>query len=104
MAVRKIEDRNPWRGCSLTAPHSIEARKRQMVELSHRRAIGQPADTGLAVTALGSAKPPQPDSHRAERRSHLMKPPVIDTTRLTKQKIRTPIPVIFRLLVNHRLL
>jgi hypothetical protein len=74
----------------------------QMIELRRRPAIGKPADNGFAVTALGAAKPRQPDSHRAEQRRHPMKPPVLDVTRLaTRTTSRTQNRVIFSLHLDH---
>ena len=77
----------------------------QLVELRRGPAIGQPADTRLAMTTVGAAKPRQPHRHRAEQRRHPMKPPVLDVTRLTTSRaIRTQNHVIVGLHGDHRLL
>jgi hypothetical protein len=68
-------------------------------------AIGRPADTRLAMTTAGAAKPRAPHRHYAKQRYHPTKPPVLDVTRLTTSRaIRTQNRVIVRLHGDHRLL
>ncbi len=76
----------------------------QLVELRRGPAIGRAADTRLAMTTAGAAKPRKPHRHRAEQRRHPVKPPILDVTRLTARRaIRTQNRVIVRLDRDYRL-